>query len=41
MLALSVDNLDACNGAFDKLTLAEVEQWTATTKPLQFPKAFT
>ena len=38
MLALSVANLDACNGALDKLTLVEIEQWAAMTKPLQFPK---
>lgn len=38
MLALHVDNLDACEVALDKLTLAEIEQWTSTTAPLQFPK---
>jgi hypothetical protein len=38
MLALYVDGLDACNATLDKLTLAEIEQWTSTIKPLQFPK---
>jgi hypothetical protein len=38
MLALDVDSLDACEAALDKLTRAEIEHWTATTKPLQFPK---
>jgi len=38
MLALHVDNLDACEAALNKLTRAEIEQWTSTTPPLQFPK---
>lgn len=38
LFALGVDTLDACKAALDKLTLAEIEQWTSTTKPLQFPK---
>lgn len=38
MLVLNTDSLDACEAALDKLTLAEIEQWTSTTAPLHFPK---
>ncbi len=38
MLEVNAASLAACDAALDKLTLAEIEQWTSTTKPLQFPK---
>lgn len=38
MLKLNVDNLDDCEAALDKLTRAEIEQWTSTTPPLKFPE---
>lgn len=33
-----VDSMAACEAAIDRLTIADVEQLTASIKPLQFPE---
>lgn len=38
LLVLGVDNVAACEAALDQLTIAEIERWTSTTAPLQFPE---
>lgn len=37
MLEMNVDSLDACEAALDRLALAEIIQWTTTTKPFRLP----
>ena len=39
LLEMRVDSIAACEAAVDRLTIGEIEQWTTTHKPLQFPKA--
>ena len=39
LLEMRVDSIAACEAAVDRLTIAEIERWTTTHKPLQFPKA--
>lgn len=39
LLEMRVDSIAACEAAVNLLTVAEIERWTSSSKPLQLPKA--
>ena len=39
LLEMYVDSIAACEAAIDLLTITEIAQWTASSKPLPIPKA--
>lgn len=38
LLEADVDSMAACEAAIDRLTIPDIEQMTASIKPLQFPE---